>query len=366
LSRPTVLFFALPAILIIAVVGPAVPFATPAATVRNVALAAAFRDVPSRHWAAGAIEDLARSGVLLGTGHGDFEPDRTMTRAEFATALLRTRGIRLEAQAPVDPAFGGVGFGDGSAIFSDVPAKAWYFPFVTLAHRLGYTEGLADGSFGPGEDITRVEVAAMTARAAGWTSEAIALSWRETANILKQRFSDWEAIVEEERPYVAMAMDHGVVNGYPDGTFGPDLTSTRAEVATILVRLRDAAPPPAGEMAVAGPANGSPTGKPGAIKVRATRKLTLRATAYGPNAIDNYPYSGESSYLGWRLREGIVAVDPSVIPLGTHLYVEGYGYAVAADTGGAIKGNRIDLLLDQPRDEVLNFGLRDMTVLVID
>ena len=56
----------------------------------------------------------------------------------------------------------------------------------------------------------------------------------------------------------------------------------------------------------------------------------------------------------------------SVIPLGTHLYVEGYGYAVAADTGGAIKGARIDLLIDQPREEILDFGLRDVTVLIID
>ena len=46
----------------------------------------------------------------------------------------------------------------------------------------------------------------------------------------------------------------------------------------------------------------------------------------------------------------MVAVDPHFMPLGTRLYIEGYGYAVAADTGGAIKGNRIDLAIDSQHD----------------
>ncbi|MEG0005293.1 MAG: 3D domain-containing protein, partial [Clostridium sp.] len=59
-----------------------------------------------------------------------------------------------------------------------------------------------------------------------------------------------------------------------------------------------------------------------------------------------------------------VAVDPRVIPLGTKLYVEGYGYAIAADTGGAIKGNKIDLYFN-PGYNLGGWGRRTVTVYVL-
>lgn len=65
--------------------------------------------------------------------------------------------------------------------------------------------------------------------------------------------------------------------------------------------------------------------------------------------------------IGRRAGFGIVAVDPRVIPLGTRLYIPGYGVAIAGDTGGAILGNRIDLGFDSWRDAML-FGRRSVTV----
>jgi len=61
----------------------------------------------------------------------------------------------------------------------------------------------------------------------------------------------------------------------------------------------------------------------------------------------------------------VVAVDPNVIPLGTKLYIEGYGYAVAGDTGGAIKGNRIDLFMAD-LDDALNWGRRTVKVRILN
>lgn len=68
---------------------------------------------------------------------------------------------------------------------------------------------------------------------------------------------------------------------------------------------------------------------------------------------------------GLRVKKGIVAVDPRVIPLGTKLYIPGYGEALAADTGGWIKGNRIDLAFDT-LEECFRFGRRRIRVYLVE
>ncbi|MGC1381944.1 MAG: 3D domain-containing protein [Candidatus Baltobacteraceae bacterium] len=85
--------------------------------------------------------------------------------------------------------------------------------------------------------------------------------------------------------------------------------------------------------------------------------MQMVATAYTANCAG----CGGMTAIGRRAGHGIVAVDPRVIPLGTRLYIPGYGMAVAGDTGGAIVGNRIDLGFDSWRDAML-FGRRDITV----
>ncbi|MGI6548995.1 MAG: peptidoglycan-binding protein [Syntrophomonadales bacterium] len=97
---------------------------------------------------------------------------------------------------------------------------------------------------------------------------------------------------------------------------------------------------------------------------RYTKVLNMVATAYCPCNKCNYPYGGQPSYIGLPLGQGIVAVDPNVIPLRTKLYVEGYGEAIAADTGGAIKGNRIDLCFPD-HQSALKFGIQNIKVYVL-
>jgi 3D (Asp-Asp-Asp) domain-containing protein/uncharacterized protein YabE (DUF348 family) len=92
----------------------------------------------------------------------------------------------------------------------------------------------------------------------------------------------------------------------------------------------------------------------------ANEAFSMLATAYDPHC---YGCSGTTA-VGLPAGFGIVAVDPRVIPLGTRLYVEGYGPALAGDTGGAIKGYRIDLGFNT-YTSAINFGERPVRVFVL-
>ncbi len=97
------------------------------------------------------------------------------------------------------------------------------------------------------------------------------------------------------------------------------------------------------------------------------------ATAYGPSLADNYPY-GPIDAFGQPLTPGMIAVDPSVIPLKSRVYVAGYhdGYLPqggflgrAMDTGGAIQGMRIDIFMNDNATVVSNFGVQPVVVYVL-
>ncbi|HEX7714954.1 MAG TPA: 3D domain-containing protein [Bacillota bacterium] len=93
---------------------------------------------------------------------------------------------------------------------------------------------------------------------------------------------------------------------------------------------------------------------------------TMTATAYypGPESCGKYAVNGVT-YTGKKAGFGIVAVDPRVIPLGTKVYVEGYGKAEAADIGGAIKGNKIDLCFETFREAAL-YGVKKIKVYILE
>ena len=98
--------------------------------------------------------------------------------------------------------------------------------------------------------------------------------------------------------------------------------------------------------------------------------LICKATAYDLSPEENGGYGGMTA-TGVPLDKGVIAVDPRVIPLGSRVYIEAldgswsYGYAVAADTGGAIKGKKVDLCY-RTRYECIQFGRRDCRVYILN
>ena len=91
------------------------------------------------------------------------------------------------------------------------------------------------------------------------------------------------------------------------------------------------------------------------------RSIYVSATAY--SAYD--PGNSNRTATGTLVRHGVIAVDPSVIPLGTRVFIPGYGEAVAEDAGYAIKGYRIDVAFDS-HAEALMFGRQDLEIFIME
>lgn len=108
--------------------------------------------------------------------------------------------------------------------------------------------------------------------------------------------------------------------------------------------------------------------------IRYSKVMNMRATAYTASFKDTGKHPGDPGFgitrSGMKARKGVIAVDPRVIPLGTRVYVEvagkiaDYGYAIAGDTGGAIKGDLIDLYFDS-QDFVDRWGVKRVKVYIL-
>lgn len=95
------------------------------------------------------------------------------------------------------------------------------------------------------------------------------------------------------------------------------------------------------------------------------KTFTMSASAYTANCSGCSGITATGINLNANPNMKVIAVDPSVIPLGTRVWVEGYGEAIAGDTGGAIKGNRIDIHVPT-KAEALNYGHQTVTVKILD
>ena len=185
-----------------------------AGTLTVSASAAAFRDVPTGHWAEKEIQRCVENGFFNGQSETHFGLGQKMSRSAFAVVLCRFFG--WETGTAAEPTF------------SDVPADAWYAGAVEAAVQHGAIIN-PSGEFRPNDPITREELAVMLVRALEYDDIA------GLAQDLPMPFTD----VTTSPGYITMAYDLGLVNGTTATTFAPNNTATREQVAVILMRLYD-------------------------------------------------------------------------------------------------------------------------------
>ncbi|NKI22618.1 S-layer homology domain-containing protein [Paenibacillus dendritiformis] len=187
-----------------------------------------FKDVSATHWAKDSISAAVNAGYFKGYSNGTFQPEATITRAEFAALLSRVS--KAEASTEIEN------------IFSDLNTH-WSKKEVEKAVALGFIDpkNYPDG-FQPDTALTREEMAI-------WLSSGLAavdedykqalLDTKETLIPVKEYFKP--GIPSSKAGHIAVAMGTKLMSGYPDGSFGMKKTTTRAETSAILLRFVKAA-----------------------------------------------------------------------------------------------------------------------------
>ena len=154
---------------------------------------------------------------IVGYGNGEVRPQNNITRAEVATIFFRllTDDVRDENLTKTNR-------------YSDVAATSWYNTAVSTLSSMGIITGYPDGTFRPNAAITRAEFAAIAARF-DHDGDKTAAKFSDIAN-------HWA------KDEISIAYNNGWINGYPNGTFGPQRDITRAETMTLVNRVLNRLP----------------------------------------------------------------------------------------------------------------------------
>ncbi len=168
------------------------------------------------HWAEDVIRDLHADGIVAGYDDGEFKPDIGVTRQEVAVIMTRALGLEEKA-ATAEYAQKDSGFTD-DAVIAD-----WGRGAINLMVEMGIYTGYGDGEFKPGKIILRQELVAVLMRYAAITEGELTTAYADDAEIHGYA-----------KAFIAHASELGIVNGYPDGTFKPLNSVTRAEAAKMI------------------------------------------------------------------------------------------------------------------------------------
>ncbi len=177
-----------------------------------------FIDV-QKHWSQSFVELAAAKGIVNGIGDGIYSPNRTVTRAEFTAMLVRALGHGSMTGSTVAP-------------YEDVQSGTWYFDAVAKGKEMGMLDFINGGNFKPDQPLIREEMASMLA--AVIQLEKMLIS-SEFANL--EGYKDIDLINSEFLKDVRLMVQLNIMNGTSTNTFNPKDVTTRAQAATVLIRL---------------------------------------------------------------------------------------------------------------------------------
>lgn len=170
-----------------------------------------FYDMEGYSWAAQAVNELSRMGIINGRTADSFAPADNITRDEFVKMLVGLLGLYDT---------------NSSVIFADVRQGEWYYHYVASAYENGIITGMDNGNFGVGHLISRQDICVMVSRGAGMSAVGGGKS-----------FSDYDSIDSYARESVKALSSNGIIFGMNDDLFAPKMNATRAQAAKILFEL---------------------------------------------------------------------------------------------------------------------------------
>jgi|GEM_PF-4631130 len=173
----------------------------------------------SSGFAKDAILALAEQNIISGDAKGNFNPSKTISRAEIVVLLVRT----LELDTTNVPK---------TATFKDVPKNHWAFKYVEAAYREGIISGISAKEFGINNSTNREQIAVMFVRALKLIDESDAI---EIKNI--NGLKDKNSIAAWAQKEVDVALASGLMNGVGSNTFGPKGNATKEQAAVVLNRF---------------------------------------------------------------------------------------------------------------------------------
>jgi len=179
-------------------------------TLSSIAYAAGFSDT-EKHWAVKEINSWASKGLVSGYSDGTFRPNQQVSRAEFVAMANRAFNIKSS---------------NASVNFTDVSPEKWFYNDIVSANAAGYIGGYSDGTFRPNRTITRLEAACVIARLLNLKPNPEGIT----------SFKDSTSVAAWARSNIGAVVDSGLMRGFPDGSFLPDKSITRAEAVVSLSR----------------------------------------------------------------------------------------------------------------------------------